>query len=99
MTNPYNPATPLGPTENSCASCNDGNGNCKFPYYGTAPHSYPEVPEPELGFKREVAPPQELPADQWPANYQHDSEIAAPNPGGYPGSGTYLYCLKCKRPD
>lgn len=70
-----------------CPECDDGNGGCVYPYYGVAPH--------KCGWrfgKLVIGHSEELPKEEWPANYQHDGE---PNPGGYPGNGGYTHCLTC----
>lgn len=74
---------------NCCEMCDDGEGGCIYPYYGAAPH--------RCGFKDGnpmIGHSKELPASEWPKNYEHDGE---PNPGGYPGSGVYAYCPNCGR--
>ena len=74
----------------TCEACDDGGGNCAFPYYGVAPHRCGfRMGKPALGFS------EELPQSEWPKNYQHEGE---PNPGGYPGGGIYTHCLACGAP-
>ncbi len=75
-----------------CESCDDGEGNCAFPYYGVAPHACGfRAGLPLIGYSKE------LPESEWPANYKHDHESSKPNPGGYPGTGIYTYCINCGR--
>lgn len=67
--------------EGFCFECDDGDGVSIFPYYGLAPHTH-EPAVPLVGSTRI------LPRDQWPANFEPDSEDAS--------TGSYLYCLNCK---
>ena len=65
-----------------CESCNDGEGECVFPFYGLAPHKHigekmigSTVIDPETG---------------WPPNFHEDCQEK--------GVGTYDHCLDCGRP-
>ena len=68
-----------------CEYCDDGDGACVFPYYGTAPHRHEfndtTHPTDWIGSTRL------LPRDQWGDNFREDPEC--------PGLGTYLRCEKC----
>ena len=65
-----------------CAECDDGDGNCVFPYYGVAPHTHEAAyPAEWLGSTRL------LPRDQWGGNFREDEDA--------PGHGTYLRCGGC----
>lgn len=65
-----------------CDHCDDGDGCCVFPYYGTAPHTH-DTPNGWIGSTRL------LPREQWGDNFREDSEC--------PGQGVYMRCPKCGR--
>jgi hypothetical protein len=74
-----------------CPLCDDGDGNCAFPYYGAAPHQCFHT----IGLQ--VGQSSELPEAKWPANFKLD-----PDEGpftGYPRAGTYTHCLNCGAPN
>ena len=68
-----------------CEHCDDGDGHCVFPYYGTAPHTHalptPTHPTDWIGSTRL------LPREQWGDNFGEDPEC--------PGQGVYMRCEKC----
>ncbi len=70
-----------------CPECDDGDGNCVFPYYGVAPHTHalpaPTHPTDWIGSTRL------LPRDKWGNNFREDEDS--------PGQGTYLRCGTCGR--
>jgi hypothetical protein len=66
-----------------CEHCDDGDGNCAYPYYGVAPHTH--APGPMLGSTRMLGP------ESWPANF-------TPDAGEDNTCGTYTHCLSCGRP-
>lgn len=72
-----------------CPECDDGDGNCAFPYYGVAPHTHalptPTHPTDWLGSTRP------LPREQWPANFRPDDDSD--------DCGTYTHCLACGAPN
>jgi hypothetical protein len=72
-----------------CEQCDDGDGNCAFPYYGVAPHTHalptPTHPTDWIGSTRP------LPRDQWPANFTPDDDSKE--------CGTYTHCLHCGAPN
>lgn len=47
----------------TCKYCDDGDGDCIYPYYGNAPHSHDE--------KGRVVT---LPKDQWGDNFREDPD-------------------------
>jgi len=64
-----------------CKSCTDPNGEACYPAYGVGPHKcYWKIPGAVLGQS------QPLPKDEWPENYQEDSEC--------PGMGIW-WCPEC----
>lgn len=70
--------------EECCPWCDDGDGNCAYPYYGVAPHTH--AAGPTLG-SAELAP-----REQWPENFEEDSDPE------HKGCGTYTHCLRCGAP-
>jgi hypothetical protein len=68
---------------NCCPECDDGDGDCAFPYYGVAPHTH--APGPVIGSTRMLG------VEHWPENFKPDAE--ADNT-----CGTYTHCLACGRP-
>lgn len=76
--------------KNCCEQCDDGDGNCVYPYYGAAPHKCFW----KIGDGKTLITSQELPQSEWPENFKPETE---PNPGGYPGTGIYTHCLNCGR--
>lgn len=66
----------------SCEHCDDGDGDCVFPYYGVAPHTH-DTSEGWIGSTRII------PKHQWGDNFREDPEC--------PGHGTYLRCPHCWR--
>jgi hypothetical protein len=82
------------PPSDCCPQCNDGDGFCAFPHYGVAPHICFYKLDAMNG-ALVFGASQELPEDQWPANFVID-ETAGP-PTGYPRPGTYTHCLACGR--
>jgi hypothetical protein len=71
-----------------CPACDDGTGSSVFPHYGVAPHLCGwRMGMPAIGSSVE------LPCAQWPANFEPDPD--APSVDGYPGAGSYRYCLEC----
>ena len=72
-----------------CAQCDDGDGNCAYPYYGVAPHTHalptPTHPTDWIGSTRL------LPRDQWPTNFRPDDDSDE--------CGTYTHCLHCGAPN
>lgn len=80
-----------GAAAKCCDQCDDGSGNCAFPYYGVAPHTHETSdfnmvthPTDWIGSTRP------LPRDQWPANFTPDV--------GSDECGTYTHCLHCGAP-
>lgn len=71
-----------------CDDCNDGDGNCVFPYYGLAPHSHGGK---EFEGSAVVGSTELKPKSQWTENFFEDAEV--------PGLGTYGHCLTCNRPN
>lgn len=69
-------------TEKRCYHCNDGDGNCVYPIYGTAPHTR-DLSNGWFGSTRL------LPREQWGDNFRDDKEA--------PGQGVYLRCQECGR--
>ena len=71
----------------ACDHCNDGDGNCAYPYYGTAPH--------ECFYKigASVGGSRELPESEWPANFVLDPDSGPAT--GYPRNGIWTHCLHC----
>ena len=65
-----------------CWHCDDGDGNCVFPYYGVAPHVHNPMGE-WLGST------QLLPRHEWGDNFREDPESE--------GSGVYMRCPHCGR--
>lgn len=67
-----------------CPECDDGDGNCVYPYYGVAPHIHEQShPADWLGSTRL------LPKDKWGDNFREDQES--------PGQGVYMRCKHCGR--
>jgi hypothetical protein len=64
-----------------CDHCNDGDGNCVFPYYGVAPHVH--AGGDELG----IGSTQLLPRAMWGSNFREDPEC--------PGQGVFMRCPQC----
>lgn len=65
-----------------CDHCDDGDGFCVFPYYGTAPHTH-DLSTGWMGSTRL------LPREQWGGNFREDPEC--------PGQGVYMRCPHCGR--
>ena len=65
-----------------CEHCDDGEGNCVFPYYGVAPHRHNESGSiiGSTVISNEAV---------WPDNFTEDTEC--------PGLGTYTHCIECGR--
>ena len=70
-----------------CEHCDNGDGECAYPYYGVAPHSHNTkktngsfIGSTEIKLK-----------SCWPENFQEDPECE--------GLGTYTHCLHCNRPN
>lgn len=83
-------AAPKAGANNSkcCDRCNDGDGNCAYPYYGVAPHEcYWRKPG---GFNNPLGISTVNPSETWPENFSEDPD--------QPGNGTYTHCLNCGRP-
>lgn len=76
-------------SDGCCDHCNDGDGNCVFPYYGVAPHVC--FHKLEGGFKNPIGSSELLPKSEWPSNFKEDEEAA--------GLGVYTHCLECSMPD
>lgn len=74
--------------QSPCPACDDGEGNCAFPHYGTAPHRCGY-----LDGKPFVGSSVELPESEWPANFQLDPDSGPPT--GYPRAGIWTHCLQC----
>ena len=81
---------PVSSTEfgKPCVLCDDGDGQCVFPYYGVAPHVHDTTgretandPWAILGSTRM------LPKEQWGDNFREDQES--------PGQGVYMRCPTC----
>lgn len=66
-----------------CHMCNDGDGDCIYPYYGLAPH---------VGQGDNI---EQLKKSAWPANFRWDESCG--DPDKVIGSGTYEGCLYCGR--
>jgi len=72
-----------------CNSCDDGTGNCAYPYYGVAPHEcYYKKPG---GFNNPLGTSTIEPVEDWLENFVEDSEAE--------GCGVYTHCLECGRPN
>lgn len=69
-----------------CEHCNDGDGNCAYPWYGLAPHGHDLSKTGSIIGSTVIDD-----TDTWPANFEEDSEA--------PGCGTYAYCPECGRPN
>ena len=71
-----------------CDYCDDGDGQCVFPYYGVAPHTLDitarESPADKFGLFGSTRP---LPRDQWGDNFREDPDC--------PGQGVYMRCPQC----
>lgn len=64
----------------TCNHCNDGEGECAYPYYGLAPHSH----EGKYWIGSTVMDDKST----WPENFKEDPDC--------PGMGTFKYCAHCK---
>ncbi|TMS80575.1 hypothetical protein [Pseudoalteromonas sp. S554] len=69
-----------------CEHCNNGDGDCVFPYYGLAPHKHNT--EKTGG---SVIGSTEILKEEYPENFAEDSECE--------GLGTHTHCLHCNRPN
>jgi len=65
-----------------CYMCDDGDGNCLFPYYGVAPHTHEAKPGGWMN--THIAP-----REQWGPNFREDPDS--------PGQGVYMRCPYCNR--
>ncbi|GGO89217.1 hypothetical protein GCM10011348_46450 [Marinobacterium nitratireducens] len=74
---------------NCCEHCNDGDGNCAYPYYGVAPHEC--FWKKTGGFNNPLGTSTLLPREEWPENFSEDPEA--------PGCGIYTHCTECGRPN
>lgn len=70
-------------TYNCCEQCDDGDGNCIYPFYGVAPH----ICHWKIGTP--IGQSVLLPKEQWPENFRPDQEVD--------GLGVYTHCLNCGR--
>ena len=63
-----------------CNHCDDGDGECVYPYYGVAPHHHNDngCMIGSTILKHE---------SKWPKNFTEDPEVR--------GLGTYTFCLSC----
>jgi hypothetical protein len=69
-----------------CEHCNDGEGDCIYPWYGCAPHSH-DLDKTGSFIGSTVLDDKSA----WPENFIEDMEAG--------GLGTYAYCLECGRPN
>ena len=73
-----------------CQHCDDGDGNCVFPYYGVAPHIHADTGrESHLDPLALIGSTRTLPRDQWGPNFREDPDS--------PGEGVYMRCPACGR--
>jgi len=66
-----------------CEHCNNGEGECAYPWYGMAPHKHEG--------KQMVGSTVVDDKSEWPENFDEDCEME--------GLGTYTHCLHCGRPN
>lgn len=66
-----------------CKHCDDGMGNCVYPYYGVAPH------ERDGGYLTI------LPECAWPDNFSKDTDQTSEDTI----CGGYTHCLYCGKGD
>lgn len=71
----------------SCEYCDDGTGNCRFPYYGLAPHVHKCVTIEVCGEMVDGISTIPLVKKDWPVNFKEDNECE--------GMGVYTHCLHC----
>lgn len=72
-----------------CSSCDDGEGECAYPYYGVAPHEC--YYKKRGGFDNPLGTSTLEPKSKWPDNFVEDSQA--------PGCGVYTHCQECGRPN
>lgn len=72
--------TPPADAARYCPECDDGDGNCAFPYYGVAPHNHERSAAGWITTKIK-------PRDEWTLDFREDPDE--------PGCGTYLRCPYC----
>lgn len=70
-----------------CEECDDGDGNCIFPYYGVGPHRHVGLTDNAASV---IGSTVLEPKENWPENYKEDEEC--------PGLGAYTHCLNCGAP-
>lgn len=63
----------------ACPSCDDGSGDCVYPYYGLAPHQH--LKAGDCGLTKL------LPKEDWPKNFEPDINSE--------GMGAYTHCEAC----
>lgn len=78
-------------TSDCCEQCDDGDGNCIYPYYGVAPHKTILITKNGVpGILRK-----QLQVSDWPDNFipdfDQDNDVADVL------TGSYTHCLNCGR--
>ena len=69
----------------TCEHCDDGIGECIYPYYGMAPHKH--------NGGSMIGSTIIIPPDQWPVNFKPDLDEGEDISKAT--TGVYTHCLEC----